>query len=110
MLFTFLLDTQVELLKMADSTKLKKLNLGPEWIDLSFGEPKIVAEALFKQLNRMGMTFKMPNFYDMPTWEYQPAAGKPDLISLLEEKYNARVVTCNGAKQGLAAAFYAFNK
>ena len=59
---------------MMDDAKLQKLNLGPDWIDLSFGEPKVVMDCLFKQLNRVGSSFKMPDLYDLPTWEYQPAA------------------------------------
>lgn len=95
---------------MVDDAKLQKVNLGPDWIDLSFGEPKVVMQALFRQLNRFGDPFKMPTLYDLPKWEYQPAAGKPDLVSLLEEKYSERVVVCNGAKQALAAAIYAFKR
>jgi aspartate/methionine/tyrosine aminotransferase len=90
--------------------KLQKLTLGPDWIDLSFGEPKVVMNALFRQLNRVGNPFKMPTLYDLPKWEYQPAAGKPDLVKILEEKYDERVVVCNGAKQALAAAMYAFKQ
>ncbi len=95
---------------MIDDAKLQKVILGPDWIDLSFGEPKVVMEALFRQLNRFGDPFKMPTLYDLPKWEYQPAAGKPDLVKVLEEKYDAKVVVCNGAKQALAASLYSFKK
>lgn len=94
---------------MSDA-KLQKVNLGSDWIDLSFGEPKVVTDALFRQLNRFGDPFKMPTLYDLPKWEYQPAAGKPDLVNLLEKKHDARVVVTNGAKQGLAAAMHAFRR
>ena len=93
---------------MSNDAKLQKVILGPDWIDLSFGEPKVVMNALFRQLNRFGDPFKMPTLYDLPNWEYQPAAGKPDLVKILESKYDAKVVVCNGAKQALAAAMYAF--
>ena len=93
---------------MSDDAKLQKVILGPDWIDLSFGEPKVVMAALFRQLNRFGDPFKMPTLHDLPKWEYQPAAGKPDLVEILEEKYGAKVVICNGAKQALAASMYAF--
>lgn len=93
---------------MIDDAKLQKVLLGPDWIDLSFGEPKVVMDALFRQLNRFGDPFKMPTLYDLPKWEYQPAAGKPDLVKVLEEKYDAKVVVCNGAKQALGASLYAF--
>lgn len=95
---------------MSNDAKLQKVILGPDWIDLSFGEPKVVMDALFRQLNRYGDPFKMPNIHDLTKWEYQPAAGKPDLVEILEEKYDARVVVCNGAKQALAASLYAFRK
>lgn len=95
---------------MSDDAKLQKVNLGPDWIDLSFGEPKVVMNALFRQLNRFGNPFPMPTLWDLPKWEYQPAAGKPDLVKLLEDKYGTRVVVCNGAKQALAAAMYAFKR
>lgn len=93
-----------------DDAKLQKLILGPDWIDLSFGEPKVVMNALFRQLNRFGDPFKMPTLYDLPKWEYQPAAGKPDLVKVLEEKYGEKVVVTNGAKQALAAAIFAFKR
>ncbi len=95
---------------MIDDAKLQKVLLGPDWIDLSFGEPKVVMDALFRQLNRFGDPFKMPTLYDLPKWEYQPAAGKPDLVKILEEKYGEKVVVTNGAKQALGAALYAFRK
>lgn len=94
---------------MSDA-KLQKVTLGPDWIDLSFGEPKVVMQALFRQLNRFGSPVFMPTLYDLPQWEYQPAAGKPDLVKILEEKHDARVVIANGAKQALAAAIYAFKQ
>lgn len=95
---------------VSDDSKLQKVILGPDWIDLSFGEPKVVMDALFRQLNRFGDPFKMPKLNDLNSWTYQPAAGKQDLVEILEEKYDSRVVICNGAKQALAAALYAFRK
>ncbi len=95
---------------MNSDAKLQKLSLGPDWIDLSFGEPKVVMEALFRQLNRMGTPLPMPSLYDIPKWEYQPAAGKPDLVKILENKHGKRVVIGNGGKHALAAALYAFKK
>jgi len=84
--------------------KLQKLNLGPDWIDLSFGEPKVVAVALGRQLNTFGSPFTMPAYNDLFKWEYQPAAGNLELTRFLENKYSAKVVVCNGAKQALSAA------
>lgn len=93
---------------MIDDAKLQKVILGPDWIDLSFGEPLVVMQALYRQINRFGNPLKMPEQSDLLNWQYQPAAGKPDLISLLEDKYNAKVVVCNGAKQALAATLHSF--
>lgn len=95
---------------MSNDAKLQKVILGPDWIDLSFGEPKVVMSALFRQLNRFGDPFKMPTLSDLPKWEYQPAAGKQDLVDILEKKYDARVVICNGAKQALSAGMRAMRK
>lgn len=95
---------------MIDDAKLQKVILGPDWIDLSFGEPKVVTQALYRQINRFGDPFKMPTLYDLPKWEYQPAAGKPDLVKILEDKYDAKVVVTNGAKQALAAAIFSFKR
>lgn len=88
--------------------KLQKVTLSSDWIDLSFGEPVVVTDALYRNLNRMGDPMKMPSFHDMKNWTYQPAAGKPDLVSILEEKYGSKVVVTNGAKQALAAALFSF--
>jgi aspartate/methionine/tyrosine aminotransferase len=95
---------------MSSDAKLQKVILGPDWIDLSFGEPKVVAQALYRNLSIFGDPFQMPTRSDLLKWEYQPAAGNPKLIQLLEEKYDAKVVVCNGAKHALAATLNAFKK
>lgn len=92
---------------MINNKKLQKVVLPPDTIDLSFGEPKIIREALMRQIDGK---IDMPSTKDLAGWEYQLASGKPDLASLLEKKYNAKVVVCNGAKQALSAAFYAMRK
>lgn len=91
---------------MSDS-KLQKVILGPDWIDMSFGEPKVVANALFKQLNCVGTSFNMPKMQDLRNWEYPPASGKPDLVKLLEDRHGARVVVTSGGKQALDSALRA---
>jgi aspartate/methionine/tyrosine aminotransferase len=91
-----------------DDAKLQKVILGPDWIDLSFGEPTIITNSLYKNINVMGDPFKMPTMRDILKWTYQPAAGSPDFVNVLEDKYGAKVVVGNGAKQALAAALYAF--
>src|ERR1017187_7822744 len=95
---------------MSNDSKLQKVTLGPDWIELAFGEPKVVAEALFKQLNLFGTPFKMPTVNDLKTYEYQPAAGNLELTAFLEKKYDAKVVVCNGAKQALFASLCAIAK
>ena len=95
---------------MSSDAKLQKVILPPDVLDLSFGEPQVVMHALFRQLNRVSSQFHMPSVYDLPSWTYQPASGKPDLVKILEDKYHEKVVVCNGAKQALAAALFAFKK
>lgn len=93
-----------------NDAKLQKVTLGPDWIDLSFGEPRVIMQALFRQIDCVGSSFRLPTIRDLPTWEYQPAAGTPDLTLLLEKRYDSKVVVCNGAKQALSAAFYSFKQ
>lgn len=90
--------------------KLQKIILPPDFIDLSFGEPKIIAEACMRNINFAGSSFAMPDLSSLSQYEYQPAQGNLKLISLLENKYNARVVVTNGAKHGLAAVFHVLKK
>lgn len=94
---------------MSDA-KLQKINLGKDWLDLSYGEPISVQQELLKQINKYNNSLKMPSVSDLKDWTYQPAAGKPDLIKILEDKYDAKVVVSNGAKQALAASLYSFKK
>jgi len=93
---------------MSDA-KLQKLILGPDWIDMSFGEPKVIASALYRQLNCVGTSFKMPEMKDLRSWEYPPASGKPDLVNLLEDRHGARVVVTSGGKQALDSALRALH-
>ena len=82
--------------------KLAKLNLDPSWIDLSYGEPVLIKTEIAKLF---------PQFtYNTNTLSYPLAAGIKELTSLLEAKYNSKVVVANGAKQAMSAAFYALKK
>ena len=94
---------------MSDA-KLQKVVLPPDFIDLSFGEPVVVTKAFYKAINRFGDPFKMPTIQDLLKWTYQPAAGKPDLVSLLEQKHGAKVVVGNGAKHVLNCALYSMKR
>lgn len=93
---------------MSDA-KLQKVILGPDWIDMSFGEPKVVASALYRQLNCVSTSFKMPEIKDLRSWEYPPASGKPELVKLLEDRHGARVVVTSGGKQALDSALRALH-
>lgn len=76
-------------------------------IDLSVGEAHVVREALFKTL---GKSSYLVHLESNNKAEYPPIAGYEPLVRLLEDKYKAPVVITNGAKQALAATFYALNK
>lgn len=82
--------------------KLAKTELGEGWLDLSYGEPLIVREILKSFLDESIVQYDLLG--------YPLATGYKPLTSFLEDKYNAKVVISNGAKQGLSAAFYALKK
>jgi aspartate/methionine/tyrosine aminotransferase len=92
-----------------NDAKLQKINLPSDFIDLSFGEPFIVANACRNNLT-LGNGFKDPLYSGLHNCQYQLAQGAPKLTSLLQEKYGAKVVVTNGAKHGLAAILYALKK
>jgi len=95
---------------MSSNNTLRKVTLGPDWIDLSYGEPHIIMKCLYRQLNKFGSPFKMPEINSMLNWTYQPANGNIEFVKFLEKKYDAKVVVCNGAKQALAASLHALSK
>lgn len=85
---------------------LSKPELPNDYIDCSVGEPYIIREKLSRyfDLSFLGL-------YSPSRWmEYPRSVGQKDLVSLLEEKYNAPVIITNGAKQALGACFYALKK
>lgn len=81
---------------------LAKPNLPAGVIDTSAGEPYIIRECLEKAFSLSPYT--VPN--EKGLWEYPHPQGNLDLVRMLEDKYHAPVVACNGAKQGLAAVLY----
>src|SRR5579885_2094200 len=91
---------------------LAKPELSPDFIDLSVGEANIVRHNFFRYFpqfcnsNILGLNQDL-SINDL---EYQPPSGFKPLVKLLEEKHKAPVVITNGAKQALAAAFYALKK
>jgi aspartate/methionine/tyrosine aminotransferase len=80
--------------------------LPPDFIDCSVGEPYLVRSALISafDLESIESNIKTNDFV------YPDPAGHEPLVKLLEDKYNARIVITNGAKQGLSAAFYALQQ
>lgn len=88
---------------------LAKQNLPEGHIDCAVGEAHIIRDTLFKTfgtnyLNNLVFT----SLEDKS--EYPPASGYDPLVKFLENKHNAPVIITNGAKQGLAASFYALHK
>lgn len=83
-----------------------KPELPNNFIDLSVGEPYIVREELknYFGLDEIRIAIKTDDFV------YPDPSGYRPLVKLLEEKYRASVIIVSGAKQGLAASFYALKK
>src|ERR1019366_1489005 len=88
---------------------LAKQNLPEGYIDCAVGEAHIVRDTLFKTF---GINYLsgvcMTSFEDKS--EYPPPNGYKPLVKFLEEKHQAPIIITNGAKQGLAATFYALRK
>lgn len=85
---------------------LAKTALPADVIDASIGEPHLVREILIKTFDIH--PYELPKVTGM--YEYPSPIGYDKLIQLLEEKYKAPVIITNGAKQGLAASFYALKQ
>jgi aspartate/methionine/tyrosine aminotransferase len=85
---------------------LAKPELPPGFVDASVGEPHVVREKLFETFDCS--IYELPNVDHM--YEYPNPSGYKPLVQLLEDKHNAPVIITNGAKQGLAACFYALHK
>ena len=81
-------------------------NLPPNFIDCSIGEPYVIRNALLKNFNISN--FEIPK--EDSFWNYPNPIGYSKLIQILEDKYQSPIVITNGAKQGLAASFYAIHK
>lgn len=88
--------------------KLAKQKLGPEWVDLSYGEPAVVTRALYETIH--GQDLNLPTVHNFPQFQYQPGCGWQPLVDFLEAKYKAKVVVTNGARQGISAIAYALQK
>jgi len=79
----------------------------PGTIDLTVGEPHTIKKAMFESFDIS--QFKVFE-QELGFWEYQKPNGYSPLVSYLEKKHNAPVIITNGAKNGLAAYFYACSK
>jgi|ERR1051325_3509466 aspartate/methionine/tyrosine aminotransferase len=91
---------------MSNEMRLARIDYGPGWIDLGYGEPVVVAKVLNEFIQKTGYMLFLPDPKDMmKSAVYQPPQGYTPLVKLLEEKYGAKVVITNGAKHGLAAVF-----
>lgn len=95
---------------MNDEMRLARVDLGPGWIDLGYGEPVVIQKILYKHLNIACKTVPLPSGMELLNSQYQPPQGLPALVTFLEDKYKAKVVVTNGAKQGIAAVMYALQR
>lgn len=85
---------------------LAKPKLPENFIDLSVGEAYVVREIFLRYFD-----VSSPKQLNAPhVLEYPDPQGYEPLVQFLEDKYQAPVVICNGAKQGLSACFYAIKK
>lgn len=78
-----------------------------DWINAAPGEAYLVKDALFFVFPELKTHSVNITFSDKVNY---PFGGYKPLVSYLENLHNARVVICNGAKQGLSASFYALKK
>jgi aspartate/methionine/tyrosine aminotransferase len=85
---------------------LAKPKLDKGWIDCSVGEAHIVRDSLFNTFNIL--PYEVPSIDNL--FEYQDSQGYKPLVDLLEDKYQAPVIVCNGAKNALGAIFYALKQ
>jgi aspartate/methionine/tyrosine aminotransferase len=88
---------------MSSLSLAKSSNLPEGWIDACVGEVSSVAKHLL-HLFRFSLDLTSPSDF-----AYPPPNGNKELVKLLEDKYQAPVIITNGAKQGLAAIFYALS-
>lgn len=91
---------------------LAKPKLEEGWVDWSVGESTIIRQSLFRHLPSLisPEILTINRELSVNSLEYQNPAGYGPLVDMLEEKHNAPVVITNGAKQALAASFYALKK
>lgn len=91
---------------MNNEMRLARVDLGPDWIDLSYGEP-VAIQKILKSIIDVNVLPEKESFLNA---KYQPPQGNVELVKLLENKYKTNVVVTNGAKQGMAAVMHALKK
>lgn len=91
---------------MNDEMRLARVDLGPGWIDLGYGEPVVIQQLLKKHFKPA----VFPDQAELLHSPYQPPKGMSELTDILEKKYGAPVVVTNGGKQGISATMYALSK
>jgi aspartate/methionine/tyrosine aminotransferase len=82
---------------------LIRKTLAPDVIDLCVGEAHLIRKALVETFPLELFTLRDVDVH----CDYQQPEGYPPLVELLEARHGAPVVITSGAKQGLAACFYA---
>lgn len=85
---------------------LAKPELPSDVTDVSVGEPHLVRDIFLDTFNLF--PYELSNIPGI--LEYPYPSGYKKLVSLLEAKHNAPVIITNGAKQALAATFYALKQ
>lgn len=91
---------------MSNDILLAKPILPSDFIDCSVGEPYLIRDNLSSlfPLNSFGKSFSNKEL------EYQRPNGFKQLVDFLEEKHQAPVIICNGAKQAVGSLLYAIKK
>src|ERR1700690_2609422 len=91
--------------KMTDIL-LAKPTLSEGFIDASVGEPYIIRD----QLDNLFTLNDCVSNYSLDIFEYQKPNGYLPLVKELEDKHQAPVVVCSGAKQAISALLYSIKK
>lgn len=90
---------------------LVKTDLPDGFIDAAIGEPDIIGQHFMKIVAPKVSNVGFLSMLERPELRQYPyPAGHKDLVSILSERFKAPVVVCNGAKQALAASFYAVHR
>lgn len=87
---------------------LAKTDLPEGFIDAAIGEPDIIGSHFMNVIGPHIPNVGIMSMLDRSELRQYPyPSGHKELVSILSERFQAPVVITNGAKQGLAACFYA---